>query len=81
MDRFYLPLALTFSLFILSGCDLLPEDTELTSSTGLVNKGIMSNAEVNAFRADNLEFVKRSYTRSDGTFSFEDIEYFRGALY
>ncbi len=80
MERFRLLSLWICSIIFLTGCDLLPEDPILTSSQGLVNKGIMSNAEVNAYRADNLEFVKRSYTQSDGTFSFEDVEY-EGALY
>jgi hypothetical protein len=80
MDKILLKAVLVLSLFIKGGCDLLPEDEELSSPLGLVNKGIMSNAEVNAYRADTLEFVKQSYTRSDGTFSLSNIEY-QGALY
>ncbi len=80
MDKLHLKVLWIISLIIVSGCDLLPEDAVLTSSQGIVNKGIMSNAEVNAYKANTLEFVKRTYTKADGTFSFEEVEH-EGALY
>jgi len=80
MDKSRLAQLSFIILFCLAGCDISPEDTGLTSSSGLVNKGVMSNAEVTAYKAGTLEFVKRTYTNSDGTFVFENLDY-QGVIY
>jgi hypothetical protein len=68
------------ALILVAGCDLAPEDTVVSTPTGLVNKGVMSNAEVNAYKANTSEIVKTTYTKTDGTFELNDLAY-TGALY
>lgn len=80
MDDLRSLLLLLLLSLCLTACDFLPENTGLTSSTGLVNKGIMSNAEVVAYKAGSLEFLKRTYTNSEGAFEFQNMDY-QGVIY
>jgi len=79
MDKSCKSFLIILPLIGLYGCDISPSD-DLSSSGGLVNKGVLSNAIANAYRADTKELVKTVYTQTDGTFSLDDIN-FQGSLF
>ena len=80
MEKTRFPLVLgVLPLLGLYGCDIGSDETLVTSS-GIVNKGILSNAIAHAYQADNGALVKSVYTAVDGTFSLGEIN-FDGTLY
>ena len=64
----------------LYGCDIGPSSDDLVTSGGVVNKGILSQAIANVYKAGTEELVKKVYTEIDGTFALDDVS-FTGTLY
>lgn len=80
MERAKLGLFSILPLISLYGCDISPKDDTLTTSGGVVNKGILSQAVANAYKAGTSDQVKQVYTNADGTFSLEDVNH-EGSIY
>lgn len=64
----------------LAGCDIGPPNDNLVSSGGVVNKGILSQAIAQVYKAGTQDLVKKVYTEIDGTFKLDDVN-FNGTLY
>lgn len=64
----------------LAGCEIGPPNDNLVSSGGVVNKGILSHAIAQVYKAGTQDLVKKVYTEIDGTFALDDIN-FNGTLY
>lgn len=79
MEKSRLTLLGVLPLLGMVGCDVGSDD-ELVTSSGVVNKGILSNAIAHAYQAGTQTLVKSVYTEIDGTFSLEDIN-FDGTLF
>jgi hypothetical protein len=81
MEKLRFPFLISaLPLLGLYGCDIGPSDDVLVTSGGVVNKGILSQAIANVYKAGTEELVKKVYTEIDGTFALDDIN-FNGTLY